>query len=273
MMRPLLLGFLVTIGACASAPPATAPTPAASLASAIHLRDDWRSTVIVERVDSIMLALPSGGHQLQRFHRSAGFTLSIGSSGVASIRLDSLRIDPATADEPNSSVPIAAVWTGRVGDPAINAFRPSSGNPSAAQLTAVVRGLLPRLPVAGAQPKSGWCDSATGTTSSDMFAVTERRTATWSAGNVGGAAGSTTSVQLWEDFEQQGEGSNQGRTVTMTAQGRRTGTYYVGADGKILSVKLSDSSAISIGIPQTHELMSGVRYSWTTARFLPAGTP
>jgi hypothetical protein len=157
-----------------------------------------------------------------------------------------------------------------VGDPAVNAFRPASGNAAAAELTAVVRALLPRLPAPGALPRSGWTDSATGTTSSDMFTVTERRTASWSAGSTSKSAdGDVTPIQLREDFEQSGEGSRDGRSMTLTAQGRRTGTYYVRSDGRVTRAQLADSSALSIGIPQTHELMSGTRHSHTVVRFSP----
>ena len=95
MKRALRLVLLVTMAACAGAAPRTAATP--TNPDAISLRENWRSTVIVERDDSIVLTLPSGGHQLQRFHRVAGFTLAVGGNGTVSIRLDSLKTQPAGA--------------------------------------------------------------------------------------------------------------------------------------------------------------------------------
>lgn len=267
MKHALLLGLLVIMGACSSPSPAIAPAPVGA-AAGLRMRDNWRSTVVVQRDDSIVLTMPTGVHQLQRYHRVAGFTVAVGLGGNVSIRLDSLRTQPASATD--IAAANGATWTGRLGDPSIGALRAAGGNNDATELTSVVRHLLPRLPAAGAMPKATWRDSATGATSTDVFKVTERRTATWSTGTIGGPASQRAlPIQLSEDFEQVGDGSQDYRRITITSQGRRSGTYYLDISGRIRGAELTDSSAMSIGVPELKEVMSGTRVTRTEIRFIP----
>lgn len=263
MKRARLLTLLVTVGACSSSPPKTAVAPAPNAGAGLTVRGNWRSTVIVERQDSILLVLPSGAHQLQHFHRIAGLTLSVGGDGVVSVRVDSLRTVPTSAADTGA---VGAVWTGRLGDPAIDALRPAAGSRAVGELTSIVRHLLPRLPPRGATPPATWRDSATGPTSTDVFKVTERRTAAWSTGRV---SGTTVPIRVAEEFEQIGAGSQDYRRITVTSQGRRSGTYYLLPSGKIVRAELIDSSAVSIGVPANKEVMSGTRVTRTAIRFIP----
>jgi hypothetical protein len=57
----------------------------------------------------------------------------------------------------------------------------------------------------------------------------------------------------------------------MTAQGRRSGIYYVSTTGEIRSAELTDSAAVSIGVPATRQLMSGLRFTRTDIRFISSG--
>ena len=237
MKRMLPLALLLTGGACAgTAPP---PAPSAAIApDAIALRPGWRSTVIAERDDSIVLTLPSGDRQLQRIHRVATFTLSTGPTGAVSTHLDSVRSEPSGGGAP--------------------------------ELASLVQQLVPRLPASGARPNSSWSDSARGPTSIDIFKVTERRNAAWTSGALTRAAGGQTlPIRLREEFEQIGSGSRDDQRLTYTSQGRRTGTYYLNSSGRLTSAQLRDSSTISIGVPASKALMSGTRVTRTEIRFVP----
>ena len=242
MRTAIALGFLATIGACASSSPAMEPSPVPVASDAFMLRRDWRTTVIAERDDSIILTMPSGDHQLQRIHRVATFTLTTAANGAVSIHLDSVRTEP-------------------VG---------SSGG--AQDVAGLVQQIVPRIPNTGARPNSLWLDSANGPTSTDIFKVSERRNGTWSTGNLTRVSGGQTmAVRLREDFEQIGSGSNDRQLLTYTSQGRRTGTYYVESGGRLLSAQLRDSATISIGVPATRGVMSGTRVTRTEIRFIPLG--
>jgi hypothetical protein len=258
--------LMAALAACSSSPPPAPPRPApAANARGIRLRENWRATVIVDRDDSIVLTMPTGAHQLQHFRRVAGLTLVLTPNGEATLRLDSMRTMPASAFD--GPVPVGAEWSGRAGDAAIDALRVRSGGTAAAELTPLVRGVLPRLPASGAEPRTTWTDTGTGGTRSDIFNLNERRTAKWSAGVINGG---TTPIRVSEEFEQLGNGSSHdGQKLTMTSQGRRTGTYYVYSDGRIALASLLDSAAVSIGVPQTRQVMSGTRYVRTEIRFIP----
>jgi len=205
------------------------------------LREDWRSNVVVDRVDSILLTMPSGDHQLQHYRRIAAFSFVVDPSGGVTIRLDSLRTIPAAPID--SDLLVGATWTGRLEDLSVSALH-LSGKSGANALTPLVKSLLPRLPSGGARPRSGWSDSATGRSWTDIFSVSERRTAQWSAGSLSrGDTGQFLPVKLTEAFEQIGEGS----------------------------AELSDSAAVSIGVPATRQVMSGVRFTRTDIRFITPG--
>ena len=238
MNRALLIGLLVTIGACSATPPLGAPGTVSG-AGGVLLQPGWRSTVLVERTDSIVLTLPSGDRQLQYSRRTTGLTVTIGSHGEVGVHVDSTR-----------SVPADGV--------------------AAPDLSGLARVLLPRLPEAGARPNATWRDSATETVPADIFKfkVTERRTATWSTGAI---TDHTMPVRVSEDFEQLGNGLQDARRVSITANGRRTGSYYARDDGRILRATLRDSSAMSIGIPDAKQVLSGTRLTRTEIRFIPQG--
>lgn len=230
----------------------------------LALRNGWQSTVVVDRSDSIMLTMPSGDHQVQRYRRQAGFTLSVDRDGAVLVRLDSLRTG-GVADSDNL---VGSTWSGELDDPGVSQLH-LSGKSAANALTPLVRSLLPRLPAGGAAPRAAWNDSGSGRSWSDIFTVSERRTAKWSAGAVSGHDSSAVvPVRLSEEFEQIGDGTQDGRKLTMTAQGGRSGTYYVTSGGIVRHAELRDSAAVSVGVPETRQVMSGVRFTRTEIRFI-----
>ena len=177
---------VVLVAGCSHVPPATEPGPA-DAANGISLQDGWRATVLVQRDDSIILTLPSGDQQLQRFDRRAGFTLTMDGDGRISLRLDSLTFRPKSSNAPGT--PLGATWAGRASDAHVDALRVTGGGDPAAELTAVVRNLLPRLPAGGVHARMRWADSSTGDVRVDIFRASEHRTATWST--------ATSSLPAW----------------------------------------------------------------------------
>lgn len=264
----LLIASLLT--ACSHQPAANEPVPAtAPRPNGISLRDGWHATVLVERDDSIILTLPSGDRQLQRFERSARFTLTMDGDGRVSLRLDSLTLRPRTGNGP--LIPLGATWAGRAGDARVNAIRVTGGGDPAAELTTVVRDLLPRLPAGGVHARMSWADTSTGEVRVDIFKASEHRTAAWSSGALGQRAGAgVLPVLVREDFEQLGDGQQGGRKITMTSQGRRSGTYYLTMDGRVSGAQLDDSVAMLISIPDRKQVVPTMRYARTIVRFIPA---
>lgn len=235
----------------------------------ISLRGGWRATVLVQRDDSIVLTLPSGDQQLQRFDRRAGITLVMDGDGKVTLRLDSLTFRPRNAND--SVTPLGATWAGRADDARVNALRLTSGGDLAAELTTVVRNLLPRLPAGGIRARMTWTDSASGAVRVNVFNANERRTVAWSSGSFSERPGGRVlAVRMREDFEQLGNGSQGGHKLTMTSQGRRIGTYYVTQDGRVSSAELDDSVAMLISIPTTKQVVPTMCYARTSVRFLPA---
>jgi hypothetical protein len=265
------LMVLVLVAGCAHRPPSTEPVPAGGHATnGIRFQDGWHATVLVQRDDSIILTLPSGDKQLQRFDRRAGFTLAMDGDGSVSLRLDSLTLRPRTGTAP--AVPMGVTWTGRASDAHVDALRVSGGGDPAAELTAVVRSLLPRLPAGGVHARMRWADSSTGNVRVDIFKASEHRTAAWSSGAISDRPGGRVlPVLVREDFEQLGDGQQDGRRLTMTSQGRRSGTYYLTSDGRVSGAQLDDSVAMLISIPATKQVVPTMRYGRTTVRFIPLG--
>jgi hypothetical protein len=273
MHRALLIAATATLVACAGNPARTgvpAPEPGRRLPpapSAISLRDHWDARVVVEREDSIILTLPSGDKQLQRFTRRGNFTLAVDDGGRYTLRLDSLVVRPRSTGE---TAPLGAMWKGQVTDARVGATQVTEGGDAAATLTAMVRNLLPRLPADGFRAGARWADTSEGKVRVDIFSGSERRTAEWTVGSLGDHDGvESMPVRVRETFEQLGDGNQGGRKITMTAQGRRQATYYLTTEGRISHAALEDSVAMLISIPATRQVVPTIRYGRTTVRFLP----
>lgn len=262
----------LALSACASSPPRSQPAPTPPLAvrgaRSITLKENWRATVIVDRDDSIILTLPSGDHQLQHFARHAGLTLLVDGGGKYSLRLDSMTVRPRNAGD---SVASGASWNGVTSDDRFNPLRVSQGGDAADRFSSVIRGVMPRLPAAGVHAEQRWSDTASGTVRMDIFNAQERRTSQWTVGAaVDRGSGRVLPIRVREDFEELGDGSQGGRKMSMTAQGRRSGTYYLTSDGRVGSAQLSDSVAMLISIPSTKQVVPTIRYGRTSVRFILA---
>lgn len=235
----------------------------------IALQSDWHATAHLERTDSIVLTLPSGDHQLQRYTRRAVFAIDIAPDGHVLVRLDSLVTTPP---EQGHADPIGAIWTDDLSDSRIDRLHLEQGGDPASRITRMVRDLLPTLPSGGAQSNTTWSDSSAGSVRVDVFNANERRTDTWVAGALtqhdGGAV---LPVRMHESFEQLGDGSESGTKMTMTAQGRRTAVYYVSRAGRLTSAEVNDSVSMLISIPSNRQVVPTQRFARTLVRYTTTG--
>lgn len=277
MRTRLLVGLVlpVLVTACAggtppSATPAPSPNRSASNA-AVAIRRDWTSVVTLDRDDSLVITLPGGAIQIQRQGQSARFILTL-TPGAIRVRLDDLTLRPALGDAANEV--IGTVWTGRVNSNGrVDGLQASRGTPLAEEIGNTVRMMLPRLVSGIVRPNQSWSDSSSGPTRVDIFRATEQRTSRWSSGERTPRDGITViPIRLREDFEQLGRGSQSGRQMTMTAQGRRTGTYYLTLDGRVDGAVLQDSVAKLITIPESRQSIPTMQHSRTVLRYLAPNT-
>jgi hypothetical protein len=262
---------LIGVVACGSSPPPSpAPqprtTPTSTRAFAL-LRNDWRAAVTMQRVDSLVLTLPDGNHQVQRLERQAHFLVEISRDNVFTATLDSLVM------RPSSPAAIEAVigtqWSGRVSTGGrIEGLRISRSTPLGDDLTAAVRALIPSVPFSGVAVGVNWRDTTSGTVQVDVFRATETRTRSWTAEETIDLNGvQVHPIRVREEFEQLGRGSQAGREMTMTAQGSRSGNYYVTLDGRVDGATLRDSVAQFITVPAAKVTVPTMRYSRTSLRF------
>ena len=262
---------LVGVVACGGSPaPTPAPTPQstpASSSSLVLLRNDWRAAVTMQRVDSLVLTLPDGTRQVQRLERLALFTVEISSNNAFSATLDSLAMRPAANQA--IAAAIGTRWTGRLsGGGHIEGLRISRSTPLAEDLTTVVRSLIPPVSFSGVAVGRSWKDTTSGTVQVEVFQATERRVRSWTAGERLTLNGVLVyPIRVREEFEQLGRGAQAGREMTMTAQGSRSGNYYVTLDGRVDGAALRDSVAQFITIPATKVTVPTMRYSRLTLRF------
>lgn len=233
------------------------------------LRSDWHATAHLERTDSIVLTLPSGDHQLQRYTRRAVFAIDIAPDGHVMVRLDSFVTTPA---ETSHDDPIGAVWTDDLSNSRINGLHLAQGGDAAARLTRMVRDLLPTLPSGGAQSNTTWSDSSEGSVRVDVFNANERRADTWGAGILTQHDGTAVlPVRMHESFEQLGDGSESGTRMTMTAQGHRSAVYYVTRAGQLTSAEVNDSVSMLISIPSNKQVVPTQRFARTFVRYTTTG--
>ena len=267
--RSAMLALLALAACNRSAPepaprPAPRPTPAAP--STVTLRREWSTVVVMERDDSIVLTLPDGNRQTQRQTRTARFTMTL-TPGAIRVSLDALTLRPALGDVANEVV--GTTWTGRVsGSGRISSLQASRGTPLAEELGGVVETLLPRLADGTVRPGLTWSDSASGPVRVDIFRGTEHRSSRWTSGERTLRDGvEVIPVRVRESYEQLGRGSQSGRQMTMTAQGRRIGTYYVTLDGRIDAATMQDSVAKFITIADTRQSIPTMQYARTSFRY------
>lgn len=271
----LLLAGLLGAAACSkSTPPATRPAPrdaTPARPAATRLTTQWQSRVLLEQRDSLVLTLPNGSKQVQRLGRQARFSLTV-ANGNFTVRLDSLRLAPASEEVSREAV--GATWTGKLGAfGRLEAMSASKGGMLVEELTTVVAALLPTLPRGGASAGEVWADTTRRTIRVEIFRAEDRRIARWRANTVTEIQGlRLVPVQLREEFEQIGRGVSSGREMNMTAQGSRTGTYFMTLDGRVERAVLVDSITKLITIPSSRQSIPTMQFSRTQINYTPLVT-
>lgn len=263
--RALLL--LVLVAACSrNDPPKTAPVPAAprpaAAPGALRLADRWERRVSVIREDSIVISAANGSRQLERRGRTAVFAMALAPGGGITFTLESLDWRPSA---PVPSGLVGTTWSGKIDArgriTALSANRRSS---LADELATTLRDVIPPIAQAGVMPGSIWRDSEQAKMRIGAFDVRDDRSSTWRAGE---RTARGVPVTVRETYEQLGTGDQAGRAMTMTAQGVRTGTWYLTANGEIESAMLSDSSANLVTIKGTRQAIPATEFHRTTIRY------
>ena len=271
----LLLAGLLGAAACSkSTPPVTRPAPrdaTPARPAATRLTTQWQSRVLLEQRDSLVLTLPNGSKQVQRLGRQARFSLTV-ANGNFTVRLDSLRLAPASDEVSREAV--GATWTGKLGAfGRLEALSASKGGILVEELTTVVAALLPTLPRGGASAGEVWADTTKRTIRVEIFRAEDRRIARWRANTATEIQGlRLVPVQLREEFEQIGRGVSSGREMNMTAQGSRTGTYFMTLDGRVERAVLVDSITKLITIPSSRQSIPTMQFSRTQINYTPLVT-
>lgn len=270
---PFVLPCAVLLACSKSAPPAATPAPrttaaAPSRATPVALRNDWRATVFLQRLDSLVFTLPNGAKQVQRVLRTARFSLAISGGNAFSVTLDSMTLQPPAPQAVQEA--LGTTWSGRVlGSGRLDGVKPNRNSPIGEDIGATVLTMLPPVPFAGAAVGQSWRDSIRGSSQVEVFRVNEQRTRTWTIGDRADRSGLPVyPVRVREEFEQLGSGTQAGREMTMTAQGKRSGTYYLTLDGRVDGATFEDSVARLITIPSSKQTIPTMQYSRTTLRFV-----
>jgi hypothetical protein len=272
----VLLTGLLGAAACSKSPaPVTRPSTSTATtpmrAGVSRLTTQWQSRVVLEQRDSLVLTLPNGTRQVQRLGRQARFTLTV-ANGNFTVRLDSLQLAPASEDVSREAV--GTSWTGKLGAfGRLEALSASKGGILVEELTTVVAALLPTLPRGGAMTGEVWADTTKRTIRVEIFRAEDRRIARWRANPATEIQGlRLVPIQLREEFEQIGRGVSSGREMNMTAQGSRTGAYFLTPDGRVERVVLVDSITKLITIPSSRQSIPTMQYSRTQISYFPLVT-
>ncbi len=226
----------------------------------------WSADVTVERRDSVLLTLPSGERQLQRYGRHARFRVEVAPDGSATVRLDSLVFRPDAGSAGNDARGV--VWNGSVFPGGFDRPVPSRRNRVTSELGTMVRELFPLLPRSGVQPGDQWIDSVTASRQVEIFEAEDRRVGEWTASELVTRRGAAVApIRVREEYEQVGHGEQAGREMTMTAQGVRRSIYYLGRDGILIEATHSDSAARLITIPSSRQAVPTIQFINTEIRY------
>lgn len=260
MRLPTLLLLGVTLAGCASNPPPATPTPGRPTPEApgappsrVVLATDYRARVVVDRRDSVVLTLPDGGRQVQRMSRHARFSLTVERDGDLRIRLDSVAYTPAAGA--NLREAFGTNWTARLtpGE-GVTDLRSDRRGPVALELGETLRALLPAVSREGISTGATWRDTTRSRRQVEIFEAQDERISTWTAGRNTTRDGVVLlPLVRTSSYTQLGEGSQAGRTMRMSSEGRSTITYYLTAGGLVDEITMVDDASRLITIPSTRQ--------------------
>jgi hypothetical protein len=212
----------------------------------------YSGSAILERNDSIILALPNGGRQVQRLSRRARFSVNVSDRGEVRVRLDSLVFRPSASGSEREAV--GATWTGRLSAAGLGEVRSDRRSPVVAEMTQAVRDLFPALPRNGVATGDTWSDTTAGRRQVEIFEANDERVQRWSVGRRNTRSGILVlPVTATESYTQLGQGEQAGREMRMSSEGRRTSTYYLAMSGRPDALVQVDSATRLITIPSTRQ--------------------
>lgn len=262
IMNQRIVGFAVAatlLAACSSNPsPSTTPArntptrPPADGPARVLVATGYSGSALLERSDSIILALPNGGRQVQRLSRRARFAVTVSERGEVRVRLDSLVFRPSAGGSERDAV--GTSWSGRLTVAGLSEVRSDRRSPVVAELTQAVRDLFPALPRSGVSTGDSWTDTTTGRRQVEIFEANDERIANWSVARRTTRSGILVlPVMATENYTQLGQGEQAGREMRMSSEGRRTSTYYVTMGGRVDALVQVDSASRLITIPSTRQ--------------------
>lgn len=260
---------LTACAASAPSPPRSTPQPTETgdiRLAPVALATGWSARATLDRRDSIVITLPNGTRQVQRLARRATFRLDVDGRGGVRIVLDSLSFTPSAGVAEREAQ--GTIWTGELGRAGLGRLRPSRRSPVIDELTGTMQGMFPVMPRSGVRPGMTWADTSQAERRVQAFVAADNRTGTWAAGQRTMREGlEVQPISAREQFEQIGEAETGGQQMKMTAQGRRSSTYYLTVGGRIDMVTHQDSVAMLITILARRETIPTMQQIRTTIRF------
>ncbi len=232
----------------------------------VALASDWAARATLERRDSIIITLPNGRRQVQRLEQRASLRLEVGDRGRVRITLDSLAFTPSAGSGEDAAR--GTTWTADLDRGGLGRLRASRRSPVIDELTGTLQGIFPLMPQGGVRPGMIWADTSYADRRVQAFVAKDRRVGEWAAGTRTMRNGiEVQPVTALQQFEQIGDAQTGGQQMKMTAQGRRTSTYYLTIGGRIEMVTHQDSVAMLITIPARRETIPTMQQIRTTIRF------
>lgn len=249
------------------APAPTRPVPPAEGPTRIVLSAGYRGVATLERRDSVILTLPTGSRQVQLLARHARFSVAVDNNGGLRIRLDSVAFRPSAAG--NEREAIGTTWEARLdAEDGVAELRANRRSPLVLELGEAVRDLFPAVPMTGVTTGDQWSDTTSSRRQVEIFATQDERVSRWSVGRRSTRNGLLVlPVTRSASYTQLGEGSQGGREMRMSSEGRSTTTYYLTVGGRIDQLTVADSATRLITIPSTRQAVPTVQKSRTVVRF------
>jgi hypothetical protein len=141
-------------------------------------------------------------------------------------------------------------WLAANGEFVDQVFSDSTAATTLSRLLGFFRRFFPHLPPDGARPGASWSDSTTTTEPGGQATLTRTAALRASAGDWETRDGVLAlRVDVVETYQFTGSGESGGQQLSLTGGGMRSGTDYLGADGRYLGGVSRDSASLTITLP------------------------
>lgn len=277
MRRALLLAAglagAATLAACgggatsagAGGAPAPADGPEATTKGegrAVNYRLQPSTGYALTRNDSIVIQLPAGGAQTQRFERTMFFTVAQQEAPDGfgtTIVLDSLRTpEPSMVPADSLRAAEGTRWTALMKSSGeLTNLTPDRTTGVGAQIGGMLHLLFPTLPEGGARSGAAWSDTTERTVKANAFDATEKANVSYrAAGDTSLAGRRALRIESDADYQQSGTGSQFGQQMEMNGSGRRHMSYAFADGGFLAGATGRDSAAMTITVPAVGQSVS-----------------